>query len=47
MGDGMEFRATRHNTILLNQTVVPPEIQEFYVKSVMQSAPDTIPEDWA
>ncbi len=92
VGDGMEFRATRHNTLLntyigraafnnifiwddqksmrmfqeaphyeqlqdyilenyypmdLNQTVVPPEIQEFYVKSVMQNASDTIPEDWA
>lgn len=91
VGEGMEFRATRHNTLLstyigraafnnifiwdekksmrmfkeaphyeqlqdyilenfypmdLNQTVVPPEIQELYVKTVMRHIPDALPEDW-
>jgi hypothetical protein len=30
----------------LNQTVVPPEIQELYVKTVMNHTPDTVPEEW-
>ena len=91
VGEDIEFRATRHNTLLstyigraafnnifiwddkksmrmfreaphyeqlqdyimennypmdLNQTVVPPEIQELYVKTVMNHTPDTVPEEW-
>lgn len=30
----------------LNQTVVPPEIQELYVKTVVKQMPDVLPEDW-
>lgn len=91
ISDGLEFHATRNNTVLttylgrtafnnifiwddqksmrlfkeapsydelqeyilennypmfLNLGEVPAEIQEFYVKTVMQDTPDTMPEDW-
>lgn len=92
ISDGLEFNATRHNTVLttylgraafnnifvwdeeksmrlfkeaphyeqlqdyvlenhfpmsLNQTVVPAEVQEMYVKTVINQTPDTVPEDWS
>lgn len=30
----------------LNETQVPPEVQELYVKTVINQIPDTVPDDW-
>lgn len=41
-----EFIQNNDFPMILNQTTVPAEVQEMYVKTVMESTPDTMPEDW-
>lgn len=41
-----DYVLENHFPMSLNETEVPAEIQEMYVKMYAQHIPDTLPEDW-
>ena len=42
-----EYVLENNYPMSLNETEVPAEVQEMYVKTVISQIPDTLPEDWS